>query len=174
MFAEDRLLATTNLTFDISCYEMFVTLLNGACLVLAHSEDLLDSKALETVLRDRRISVMWLSAGLFHQHAHAVPEMFAGLRCLIVGGGTIGPRAVRAVLKSGRPGMFLNGYGPTENSSLSTTYRVDDLSARGDRAHRDQRSRLDGLCDAGRRNDRRTLGRPANCVSVGTASHWAT
>ncbi|MFE9371070.1 amino acid adenylation domain-containing protein [Streptomyces sp. NPDC006711] len=127
---EDRVLATTNLTFDISCYEMFATLLNGACLIPVRAEDLLDSKTLETVLRERRISVMWLSAGLFHQHAHAAPEMFAGLRCLIAGGDALGPRAVRAVLENGRPHMFLNGYGPTEDSSLATTHRVTELSQR--------------------------------------------
>ncbi|MGW9206129.1 amino acid adenylation domain-containing protein [Embleya sp. NPDC055664] len=129
---EDRWLATTNPTFDVSCLEMFATLLNGACLVVARDEDLLDSKALESVLREARISVTWLSAGLFHQHAHVAPEMFASLRCLIVGGDTVGPRAVRAVLRHGRPGMLLNGYGPTENSSLSTTHRVDELSARAE------------------------------------------
>ncbi|MFI1582700.1 amino acid adenylation domain-containing protein [Embleya sp. NPDC020630] len=129
---EDRWLATTNPTFDVSCLEMFATLLNGACLVVARDEDLLDSKALESVLRDARISVTWLSAGLFHQHAHVAPKMFAGLRCLIVGGDTVGPRAVRAVLRHGRPGMLLNGYGPTENSSLSTTHRVDELSERAE------------------------------------------
>ncbi len=125
---EDRVLATTNLTFDISCFEMFTTLLNGACLVLATNEELLDSKALEGVLRDQRISVMWLSTGVFHQHAHTAPGMFADLRCLIAGGDTVGPRAVRAVLRHGRPDLLLNGYGPTENSSLSTTYRVQELS----------------------------------------------
>ncbi|MFH8562536.1 amino acid adenylation domain-containing protein [Streptomyces sp. NPDC017988] len=125
---EDRVLATTNLTFDISCYEMFATLMNGACLVLVGNEELLDSKALEALLRDQRISVMWLSTGVFHQHAHAAPGMFASLRCLIAGGDTVGPRAVRAVLRNGRPEMLLNGYGPTENSSLSTAYCVQELS----------------------------------------------
>ncbi|MFF3697945.1 amino acid adenylation domain-containing protein [Streptomyces sp. NPDC002221] len=129
---EDRVLATTNLTFDISCYEMFATLLNGACLIPVRAEDLLDSKTLETVLKERRISVMWLSAGLFHQHAHAAPEMFARLRCLIAGGDTVGPRAVRAVLKNGRPHMLLNGYGPTEDSSLATAHRVTELSGRAE------------------------------------------
>ncbi|MFF4716499.1 amino acid adenylation domain-containing protein [Streptomyces eurythermus] len=128
--SDDRVLATTNLTFDVSCFEIFSTLANGACLLLAQDGDLLDTKALEDVLRGRRVSVMWLSAGLFHQHAHLAPEMFSGLRRLIAGGDVLGTRAVRAVLERGRPGALLNGYGPTENSSLSTVYRVDGLSAR--------------------------------------------
>ncbi|QUI35368.1 amino acid adenylation domain-containing protein [Streptomyces alfalfae] len=125
---DDRVLATTDLTFDVSCFEIFATLLNGACLLLAQDSTLLDSKALENIVRERRVSVMWLSAGLFHQHAHLAPHLFAGLRVLIAGGDALSPRAVRAVLTEGRPGVFLNGYGPTENSSLSTVGRVDHLA----------------------------------------------
>ncbi|MFB7597035.1 amino acid adenylation domain-containing protein [Streptomyces sp. NPDC056160] len=129
---DDRVLATTNLTFDVSCFEIFSTLANGACLVLAEDGDLLDPKALENVLHSRHVSVMWLSAGLFHQHAHIAPRMFSGLRRLIAGGDVLSPRAVRSVLEKGRPGALLNGYGPTENSSLSTVHRVDDLSAQAE------------------------------------------
>ncbi|MFF0571349.1 amino acid adenylation domain-containing protein [Streptomyces sp. NPDC004041] len=125
---DDRVLATTDLTFDVSCFEVFATLLNGACLLFTPDSDLLDSQALESVVRGRRVSVIWLSAGLFHQHAHLAPHLFAGLRLLIAGGDVLSPRAVRAVLAGGRPDMFLNGYGPTENSSLSTVCRVDELS----------------------------------------------
>ncbi|MFC8710424.1 amino acid adenylation domain-containing protein [Streptomyces sp. NPDC057197] len=129
---DDRVLATTDPTFDVSCFEIFSTLANGACLILAQDGDLLDPKTLENVLRDRHISVMWLSAGLFHQHAHIAPQMFSGLRCLIAGGDVLSPRAVRSVLEKGRPRILLNGYGPTENSSLSTVHRVDDLPARAE------------------------------------------
>ncbi|MFI0166409.1 amino acid adenylation domain-containing protein [Streptomyces sp. NPDC017095] len=129
----DRVLATTNPTFDVSCFEIFSTLGNGACLLLAQDADLLDSQALEDVLRARRVSVMWLSAGLFHQHALVAPRMFAGLRLLVAGGDVLGTRAVRTVLERGRPGALLNGYGPTENSSLSTVYRVDGLPAGAER-----------------------------------------
>ncbi|MYW02262.1 amino acid adenylation domain-containing protein [Streptomyces sp. SID3343] len=129
---DDRVLATTNLTFDVSCFEIFATLLNGACLLPADDEDLLDPKVLDSVLRGRHVSVMWLSAGLFHQHAHAAPEMFSALRLLIAGGDALSPRAVRAVLRHGRPGAFLNGYGPTENSSLSTTHTVEELPSRAE------------------------------------------
>ncbi len=129
---DDRVLATTDLTFDVSCFEIFATLLNGACLLFTQDSDLLDSKALENAVRGRQVSVMWLSAGLFHQHAHLAPHLFAGLRLLVAGGDVLSPRAVRAVLEEGRPGVFLNGYGPTENSSLSTVCRVEELSPRAE------------------------------------------
>ncbi|MFD7666826.1 amino acid adenylation domain-containing protein [Streptomyces sp. NPDC059788] len=126
---DDRLLATTALTFDISCLELFAPLLNGGCLVLPDPEALLSADALEDLLRTRRITVLWLSAGLFHQHAEDRPRMFATLRALIAGGDALSPSAVRAVLRHGRPELLINGYGPTEACSLVTTHRIEDLSS---------------------------------------------
>lgn len=127
----DRLLATTNPTFDVSCFELFAPLLNGAALVLPDPETPLDPAALEQLLGDRGITVMWLSAGLFHLHAEQRPGMFSGLRCLIAGGDVLNPSAVRAVLEHGSPALFLNGYGPTENSVFSTTHVIDSLPPEG-------------------------------------------
>ncbi|MEU1797174.1 amino acid adenylation domain-containing SDR family oxidoreductase [Streptomyces californicus] len=133
MAPADRLLATTNPTFDVSCFELFAPLLNGAALVLPDPESLLDPAALEQLLDDRGITVMWLSTGLFHLHAEQRPGMFSGLRCLIAGGDVLNPSAVRAVLEHGPPAFFLNGYGPTENSVFSTTHVIDSIApdARG-------------------------------------------
>ncbi|MGC5341885.1 amino acid adenylation domain-containing protein [Streptomyces sp. DT171] len=124
----DRLLATTNPTFDVSCYEIFCTLLNGGCLVLPAPDDLLDTEALAQRLRRDRITTLWLSAGLFHLHAQTAPHMFSGLRCLMVGGDTISPGAVRAVLAQGAPTTLVNAYGPTENSVISTSHTIRALS----------------------------------------------
>ncbi|NSC22983.1 amino acid adenylation domain-containing protein [Streptomyces albus subsp. chlorinus] len=126
--AGDRLLATTHPTFDVSCYEIFCTLLNGAALVLPRGDDLLSSEALARLLEERSITTLWLSAGLFHQHAETAPGMFSRLRCLMAGGDALNPSAVRAVLEHGRPRFFLNGYGPSENAVLSTTHRITELA----------------------------------------------
>ncbi|MEV0279751.1 amino acid adenylation domain-containing protein [Streptomyces sp. NPDC050610] len=126
---DDRLLATTALTFDVSCLELFAPLLNGGCLVLPDPQAPLSADALEETMRRHRIGVMWLSAGLFHQHAEDNPRMFGTLRALIAGGDALSPSAVRAVLRHGRPDMLINGYGPTEASSLATAHHVEDLAA---------------------------------------------
>ncbi|MBB5936418.1 amino acid adenylation domain-containing protein [Streptomyces zagrosensis] len=124
---EDRLLATTSPTFDISCLELFGSLLNGACLIVPEPGTPLSTDALDRTLRDQRASVMWLTSGLFDQHVQQRPGMFANLRCLIVGGDIVTPSSARAVLEHGRPPLLLNGYGPTENSLLSITHRIEDV-----------------------------------------------
>ncbi|MDT9683107.1 amino acid adenylation domain-containing protein [Streptomyces sp. TRM76323] len=124
---DDRLLATTRLTFDVSCLEMFGPLLNGACLIVPAPATPLSTEALHRMLRDQHASVMWLSTGLFDQHVQQRPGMFRDLRCLITGGDVVSPSSARAVLEHGRPRLFLNGYGPTENSVLCVAHRIEDL-----------------------------------------------
>ncbi|WP_165964567.1 amino acid adenylation domain-containing protein [Actinomadura sp. KC216] len=124
---EDVVLSTTNLTFDVSCFEIFGALLNGARLVLPGKDTLLSTPDLEDLMHREGVTVMWLSAGLFHQHAGTRPGMFATLRCLIAGGDALSPDRCRAVLRHGKPGLFLNGYGPTENAVFSTTHEIRDV-----------------------------------------------
>ncbi|WP_129311568.1 amino acid adenylation domain-containing protein [Streptomyces sp. L2] len=125
--ADDVVCGTVNLTFDLSVLDLFGPLLNGARLFVPAKETLLSAAALDRVLAQHRVTVMWLGAALFHQMAAQRPEMFRNLRCLIAGGDALNPGAVRAILDKGRPGQLIDGYGPTENTSLSTAHIVEDL-----------------------------------------------
>lgn len=124
----DVLLATTNLTFDVSCYEIFGALLNGARLVLTDKDTLLSAPDLRALMDAEQVTVMWLSAGLFHQHASTTPGMFSTLRRLIAGGDALNPSSVHAILEHGAPGALVNGYGPTENSVFSTAHDLSRLA----------------------------------------------
>ena len=129
----DRVANTGSLSFDASTFEIWGALLNGARLVVVDRETLLDPARLERFLRRAEITVLWLSAGLFHQCARSLPAMFGGLRVLISGADVLIPDLVREVLRRGPPGSLLNGYGPTENTTFSTTYLVGDVPAGVDR-----------------------------------------
>ncbi len=125
--SDDVVCGTVNLTFDLSVLELFGALLNGARLVVPTRETVLSPDALESLLHKEKVSVMWLGAALFHHMTERRPAMFRTLRCLIAGGDALSPTAVRAVLEHGRPGQLVDGYGPTENSVLSTAHIVDEL-----------------------------------------------
>ncbi|ASU79415.1 hypothetical protein CDG81_15240 [Actinopolyspora erythraea] len=124
----DTVLGTTNLAFDVSCLEIFGALLNGARLVFVRTETLLSPDGLADRIRREGATVMWLSAGVFHELGGQRPGMFSQLRYLICGGDALNPNIVRAVIDNGKPEHFLNGYGPTENSVLSTTYEFERFS----------------------------------------------
>lgn len=125
----------SNPAFDASTLEIWLPLLNGGTLVPVDRMVVMDPRGLRLFLAEARISLMWITAGLFSQIAAIDPAAFAGPRRVVTGGDVVNPAAARAVLAAGRDqGLSLtNGYGPTENTTFSTTFdiaglRDDDLS----------------------------------------------
>ncbi|MDQ3790977.1 MAG: amino acid adenylation domain-containing protein [Actinomycetota bacterium] len=123
----DRVLHAARLSFDIAVFEIWATLLNGACLVPVPREVLLSAPALHAVLERERISVLLLTTSIFHSLAAERPGLFAGLRYVIVAGEAMRVDAARRVLDHGRPAHLVNAYGLTEIACFSTAYEVNDL-----------------------------------------------
>ncbi len=125
---QDIIAQVTNITFDVSEFEIWGALLNGGTLVIPAEETLLSASQFAKFLHGKKISILWLTARLFDQHAKISPEMFADLTYLLVGGEVLDPKTIFAVLncKAGRPKYILNGYGPTENSVFTTVYKIPD------------------------------------------------
>ena len=57
----------------------------------------------KSAVLEQRISVLWLTAGLFHQFADDLLPAFARLRYLMVGGDVLDPAIVGRVLREGAP-----------------------------------------------------------------------
>lgn len=111
------------LAFDASTLEIWAPLLNGARLVLpTESPDNL--AAIAELVRGNEVSVLWLTAGLFHQFCNAGLPGLAGLRCLLAGGDVLSASSVNRALAE-LPGVALiNGYGPTENTTFTCCYPI--------------------------------------------------
>jgi len=122
----DKVAQACNITFDVSALEIWGAFTNGATLVCLSHEVLLNAKNLAKFLAHQAISILWLTARLFDQMALADPAMFANLKYLLVGGERLNPRTISLVNNCtlGRPKYILNGYGPTENTGLTTTYQI--------------------------------------------------
>ncbi|MFK0169603.1 amino acid adenylation domain-containing protein [Streptomyces sp. NPDC090306] len=119
----DRVLHLAPVAFDASTFEIWGALLAGARLEVAPPGPLAPA-ALGTVLRQRGITVLWLTAALFHRQVDEAPESLTGLRTLLAGGDVLSPAHVRA-LRAAAPGLALvNGYGPTEATTFSLCHRV--------------------------------------------------
>jgi amino acid adenylation domain-containing protein len=127
MGAGDRVAQLSNTSFDAATLEIWGALLNGGCLVLVPRETALDPAGLARTLADRRIDVLVLATALFHQVAQTAPAAFAGVREVIVGGEAFSPRHAAAVLRAGGPARLVNGYGPTESTTMATGYRVREV-----------------------------------------------
>ncbi|MDO7929874.1 amino acid adenylation domain-containing protein, partial [Pseudomonas sp. KFB-139] len=123
--AADRVAFASNPAFDASTLEVWAALLNGGCVVLVDQDVLLSRAHFAGLLLEQSVSVLWMTAGLFHQYASGLSDAFARLRYLIVGGDVLDPVVIARVLANGAPRHLLNGYGPTEATTFSTTWEIE-------------------------------------------------
>jgi len=119
--AEDVFLQLAPASFDASTLEIWAPLTHGAELVVFPAGPI-DTGQLAATIRDQRISVLWLTAGLFHQMVAEHLDAFSGVRHLIAGGDVLAPESVHALMTACPELIFTNGYGPTENTTFTTCW----------------------------------------------------
>lgn len=119
----ERMLRLSPLAFDASTLELWGALLTGATLEV-HPAGLASPTELGAFLRERNVTVAWLTAGLFRLVEEFAPDSLAGLRQLLTGGDVV-PHEHTARALARHPGLVItNGYGPTENTTFTTTHSV--------------------------------------------------
>lgn len=125
----DVLLHLGDPAFDITAFEVWGALCNGARVDVLPGGEPLGPDEVLAALRELRPTIVALTGTLFNRVADIDPRAFGGLRHLFVVGEVMDPRRTRAVLRGGAPPEHLhNGYGPSENATFSTTHLVDRLS----------------------------------------------
>ncbi|WP_435823433.1 amino acid adenylation domain-containing protein, partial [Kitasatospora aureofaciens] len=124
----ERVLMHSPTAFDLSTYELWVPLLGGGRIVVAPPEQL-DLDLLQHTVTTHGVTGLWLTAGLFRLVAEERPGLLAGVREVWTGGDVVSPAAAARVLAA-CPGIeVVNGYGPTEATTLATCHPVRTLSA---------------------------------------------
>jgi amino acid adenylation domain-containing protein len=125
LHGDQTVLQTVALTFDVSTLEIWGALLTGATLVVTDQETLVDAVALRAAVRRERISWMWLTTSLFNLHADADPHLWDGMDTVVVGGEKLSERHVRAFFAANDTTVLIDGYGPTEATTLATSHVVE-------------------------------------------------
>lgn len=115
----------SNPAFDASTFEVWGALLTGARVLIVPQHVVLEPRRFAEVLSSHRVTILWMTVGLFAQYTDVLANVFRGLKYLLVGGDTVDPELVSRVLRNGPPRHFLNAYGPTECTTFSTIYPVD-------------------------------------------------
>ncbi|MYS85077.1 non-ribosomal peptide synthetase/MFS transporter [Embleya scabrispora] len=133
-FAEgDRILQFASLSFDTSVEEIFCPLLRGATLVL-RDDDMISRPDLFFERCDALgITVLDLPTAYWHQLVAALDRgetaLPAAVRCVIIGGETARPDAVRRWQAAvGGAARLFNTYGPTETTVGATAADVTEWS----------------------------------------------
>ncbi|MEO3738489.1 amino acid adenylation domain-containing protein, partial [Shewanella baltica] len=120
---DDVFLHLSNPTFDAATFEIWGALLNGLKLVIAPHSQVIGVEQLQGILANHHVTVLWLTRTLFDSLYTQCPTLFASLTYLLVGGEALTPALInQLVLSDARPTHILNGYGPTESTTFTTTY----------------------------------------------------
>ncbi|MBS9426295.1 amino acid adenylation domain-containing protein, partial [Photorhabdus caribbeanensis] len=125
---DDRVAFEANPAFDASTFEVWAPLLNGGMLVVIDHTTLLTPKEFVQALQNYHITVLWLSVGLFNRLVTELSPVLPQIKILIVGGDVLDPHVMAQVLRDSPPQQLLNGYGPSEGTTFTTTYRIAELS----------------------------------------------
>jgi amino acid adenylation domain-containing protein len=120
----DRIAQVSTPSFDAATFEIWGALLTGARLVV-FPPGARSLAELGREIRQSEVTVLWLTAGLFHQMVESHLEDLIGVGQLLAGGDVLSPMQV-ARLRRSLPGCrLINGYGPSEGTTFTCCYWVE-------------------------------------------------
>jgi amino acid adenylation domain-containing protein len=111
-------------SFDAATLELWGPLLNGARLAI-HPAGQPSVESIGRALAEHGVTVLWLTAGLFHLVVEERIEVLRGVRQLLAGGDVLSVPHVRRVRAELPETVLINGYGPTENTTFTCCHRIE-------------------------------------------------
>ncbi|MFE7868905.1 amino acid adenylation domain-containing protein [Micromonospora humida] len=121
---DDVVAHLSNTAFDAATLEIWGALCAGATLVVVPREVTLSPYRLGRFLAETGVSVMFTTNALLNAIVTHVPDAFARLRVLLIGGDQYALAQIRRMLAAGAPQHLVNAYGPTENTTFSAAHEV--------------------------------------------------
>ena len=127
--SDDCIAQSSNCSFDASTLEIWGALLNGAKLAIVSKEEQLTPNLFEEFLRKHKITILYLGASLFTGLVKIKASIFHSIETLIVGGEPLNSCIVTQLLRdeTAKPKRLINGYGPTENTTFTTCYEINEV-----------------------------------------------
>ncbi|MCV3214074.1 amino acid adenylation domain-containing protein, partial [Plectonema radiosum NIES-515] len=125
--SKDVIAQVSNSSFDAATFEIWGALLNGAKLVVIAKDVALSPLDFAAAIKEQGITVLFLTTALFNLVAREVPCAFSSVKHLLFGGEAVDLRWVKKVLKNDPPVRLLHVYGPTESTTFTTWYLVQDV-----------------------------------------------
>jgi amino acid adenylation domain-containing protein len=117
------LLQIADLSFDVSAWEIWGALLNGARLAI-YPSGAVSLEDLDTAIHRHHISVLWLSAPVFHQVVDHAPHILKPLKTLLVGGDVLSPAHVTKALNYLEHSTLVNVYRVTETTTFASCHPI--------------------------------------------------
>ena len=127
-FNKINILQAGSLAFDASTFEIWGALLNGGCLHLISKEDLLNVKKVKKVINKNKINALFLTASLFNQLILDDITLLDNVEFILIGGDKLSEYHVGLLRKHNKKIKIINGYGPTEGTTFTTTYEIENVN----------------------------------------------
>lgn len=126
----DTILQTTKLSFDVSMFEIWGSLLNGAKLVVFTDKMLNPYQVAEKIRTENPI--VCFTPSVFNQIISLLPTAFDNAKLLILAGEVVEPISIQALLQRKQQHnlkiQIINAYGPTENTIISSWYLIEKIA----------------------------------------------
>lgn len=123
--ANEVFLQLAPVSFDAATLEIWGPLLNGGQLVIMPPAAPALEDVAEALVR-HHVTILWLTAGLFHLMTDEQLASLRGVRQLLAGGDVLSVPHVRQTLAHHPGNTLINGYGPTENTTFTCCYPMTD------------------------------------------------
>lgn len=128
-FNQIRVLQTGALSFDAATFEIWGALLNGGSLCFAEQDTMSEGSKLASAIEQHDINTIWMTTQLFNHLMDTDVKWLARLRTVLIGGEKISKKHAKKLLACNGDVKLINCYGPTENTTFSLTFHVDQERA---------------------------------------------
>jgi amino acid adenylation domain-containing protein/thioester reductase-like protein/non-ribosomal peptide synthase protein (TIGR01720 family) len=126
---DEVVLLQSSPSFDASTFELWGALLNGGTLAIA-PDGPSDADTIAAAIKHYGVTTACIPTGLLHVVIEHRLAALRPLRQLLTGGDILSPILARRVVELLPNLRFVNGYGPTENTTYSCCYLIpSDLAA---------------------------------------------
>lgn len=123
----DAFLASTNISFDVSIFELFLSILNGAKLVLYNEEYITDIINYTNYIINNEITMLYIPPNILNDVYTILKTSSCKINKLLVGVEGIKKSTLNKYFDLNPKMTIVNGYGPTETTICATTllYKKD-------------------------------------------------
>ncbi|MEV8541111.1 amino acid adenylation domain-containing protein [Streptomyces sp. NPDC051572] len=121
-----RFASLANPAFDALSFEVWVPLLTGGVCVIFDDEEVHSAPRFTRVLSERRVDTLFITTALFNAVVEQVPDCFAGIGQILVGGEQLNARIVRRWYETNSTShtVLHNVYGPTEATTFALCHPI--------------------------------------------------
>ena len=124
---QDRLLASTNISFDVSIFELFMPILNGASLYLYDEPNMTDIYKYCQALVDNKITFAYIPPNILEPVYNVISTYKnISLNKILLGVEPINNTTVSKYFSLNKNMKVINAYGPTETTICATAILVDN------------------------------------------------